>query len=93
MERQLRDFVEKTKGLVSRFTTSRARIPGIWLGESAMTDPFSLSSWIRCIENSKMAMAEARQRVLYYLYYLDGCLAYDWRHMAMKMLQKDEGSW
>ena len=29
MERQLRDFVEKTKGLVSRFTTSRARIPGI----------------------------------------------------------------
>ena len=38
-----------------------------------------------------MAVAEVRQRVLYYLYYLDGCLAYDWRDMAMKMLQKDEG--
>ena len=29
MGQQLRDFVEKTKDLVSRFTTSHARIPGI----------------------------------------------------------------
>ena len=29
MERQLRDLVEKTKGLVFRFTTSHARIAGI----------------------------------------------------------------
>ena len=61
MERQLRDFVEKTKGFVSRFTTWRARIPGIWLGEPAMTDRFSLlefAVWI-WVENSKMAVAEA----------------------------------